>query len=42
MYDLPPTVPAVPEASSVVSLGLLLTLGGFAVAVRRKKSGVRP
>jgi len=36
MYDLPPTVPAVPEASPAVSLGLLLTLGGFAVEVRRK------
>ena len=41
-FLLTSNAPAVPEASSIVSLGLLLSLGGFAIAARRKKSGVRP
>jgi len=39
-FLLTPTIPAVPEASSVVSLSLLLLLGlgGVIVAARRQKS----
>lgn len=34
----PPTVQAVPEASTLVSLGLMLGLGALAVTVRKKKA----
>ncbi|MGI4788343.1 MAG: hypothetical protein ACRYFS_05780 [Janthinobacterium lividum] len=39
----PPSPAAVPEASSVISLGLLLTLGlgGAAVTARKKQQGAR-